>query len=134
MAKKSKCKIVLSGHEELIREIEKLGGEVPKVLVEAIELSGRNATNRYKKVIEEHHYTGVTEESIVAEPKAINDGKKITMQTGFDLNKGGLAAIYLDRGTPKQKPVHYIRKIKRDKAVTGAIGYVLGQEWRRLIK
>ena len=134
MAKKSKCKMSFSGYEEIIQDIERIGGDVPKTITKAVELSGKIVTDRYKEVIKKHHFTGVTEESLVQDPKAVNDGKKITMKTGFNLNEGGLASIYLDRGTPKQKPVNYIRKIKKDKAVTGAIENVLEEKWGELIK
>ena len=132
--KKSRCKITVKGDHELITQIEKMGGDIEKALVEGIELSGKHATTRYKKFIEKHYYTGITEESIVANPKAKIDGSKITMQTGFDIEKGGYPAIALDKGTPKQKPLYFIRSIRKDKVVTGAIGYVLGEAWRKLIK
>lgn len=134
MAKKSKCKLVIKGHHEILFQIQEMGGNVEKALVKAIETSGKNATTRYKNIIQEHHQSGITEESLIAEPKAVIEGNMITMNTGFDVSNGGAPAIWLDRGTPKQKPINFIRKIKKDKAVTGAIGYVLGEEWRKLIK
>lgn len=134
MASKSKAKITITGDHELISDLEKMGADVPKVLTEAIELSGKHATTRYKKFINEHHISGLTEEALVENPKAENNGVKITLQTGFDIAKGGYPAIYLDRGTPKQKALNFIRKIKKDKVVTGSIGYVLGEAWRQMFK
>lgn len=134
MAKKSKCKITVKGDHELLRQIDKMGGDMEKALVEAIELSGKHATTRYKEFMNKHYYTGITEESLVLDPKAKKEGSKITMQTGFDIGKGGYPAIALDKGTPKQKPLYFVRSIRRDKVVTGSIGYVLGEAWRKLIR
>ena len=134
MAKKSKCKIILTGHEELLQEIERLGGNMENAIIDAVELSGKNATTRFKKVIEEHHLSGITEDSLVLDPKADIEGNKIVLRTGFDLDNGGAPALWLDRGTPTQKPLNYVRKIKKEKQVINAIGYVLGQKWRELLK
>ncbi len=129
---KSKCKMTFSGYDELINDIKKMGGDFPRIITEAVELSGNHATARYEKMIQKHHFSGLTEASLIQNPKAENDGKKITLQTGFDISKGGTPAIWLDRGTPKQKPLNFIKTIKRDKVVTGSIGYMLKEELRRL--
>lgn len=134
MAKKSKCRITLEDQDDLLHEIERLGGNIESAIIDAVELSGRNATNRFKKVIEDHKISGITEEALVLDPKADYEGKKIVLYTGFDLDRGGAPALWLDRGTPTQKPLNYVRKIKKEKPVINAIGYVLGQEWRKLIK
>ena len=134
MAKKSKCRITLEDQDDLLHEIERLGGNIESAIIDAVELSGRNATNRFKKVIEDHKISGITEEALVLDPKADYEGKKIVLYTGFDLDRGGAPALWLDRGTPTQKPLNYVKKIKKEKPVINAIGYVLGQEWRKLIK
>ena len=134
MARKSRCKLVVKGQHEILQQIEKMGGDVPRILVEAIELSGKHATTRYERVMQEHHYSGITKDSIVQNPKAEISDTKITMQTGFDIEKGGIPAVYLDSGTPKQKPLRFIREIKRDKVVTGSIGYTLQAAWRKMFK
>ena len=120
--------------DDLLHEIERLGGNIESAIIDAVELSGRNATNRFKKVIEDHKISGITEEALVLDPKADYEGKKIVLYTGFDLDRGGAPALWLDRGTPTQKPLNYVKKIKKEKPVINAIGYVLGQEWRKLIK
>ena len=130
MARNKKNTIHLYGQRELIEAIEDMGADVEKACAEAITVSGRNAINRYKQFIQQHKISGLTEESIVENPKVENDGKKITLQTGFDIENGGLAAIYLDRGTPKQKAFKWLQNIKKDQAVKGAITYVLGEYWR----
>ena len=134
MAKKSKNTIDLYGWRELIQEIERLGGNIETACEEAILQSGKNATNRYKKFIDEHHYSGLTEKSVVDDLKVERQGSKMILQTGFDVKKGGAPAIWLDRGRPNQKALKYIQKIKKDDAVKGTIGYMLGQVWRGINK
>lgn len=130
--KKSKCTLNINGNHELIQSIEKLGGNIEESLVRAFQLSGKNATNRYIKFIQEHKFTGITEEAIVMNPEAVIENNKITLQTGFDIDRGGAPAVWLDRGTPQQKPLNWVRKIKQEKPVKNAIGYSLGQDWRKL--
>ena len=134
MSKKSKCKISFTGYREIREDIERLGGDTEKALIEAIEISGKNATNRYHIVTKEHKLTGLTEQSIEDNPKIKKNGYKLVLDTGFNISKGGAPAIWLDRGKPNQKPINFIRKIKKDKAVNGAIGYILGQYWRKSMK
>ena len=131
--KKSKCTMSFSGVDEILNDIEKLGGDLPKAIEKAVERSGEVATQEYLKVIEKHRYSGITEESVVQDLKVQNDGKKITLNTGFDLETGGVASIFLDRGTPTQKPVKFIQKIKRNKAVKGAMEETLEKEVGKLL-
>lgn len=131
--KKSKCTMSFSGYDEIIHDIERLGGDIPKAIEKAIEKSGEVATHEYLKTIDKHRYSGLTEDAIEENLKAKNDGKKITLQTGFNIGKGGVASIWLDRGTPSQKPVKFIQKIKRNKAVKGAIEETLDKEVKKLL-
>lgn len=131
--KKSKCKVTFTGFEEILQDIEKLGGDMPQVIEKAVLKSGEIATQEYLKVVDKHRYSGITEESVVEDLKVENDGRKIVLKTGFDLKKGGLASIFLDRGVPTVKPVKYVQKIKRNKAVKGAIEETLEKEWKKLI-
>ena len=132
MARKSKCTMSFTGFEEIVRDIEKIGGDLPGAIEKAVEKSGEIATQEYLKVVDKHRYSGITEDSIVKNLKAKNDGRRITLQTGFDLKKGGSASIFLDRGVPTIKPLKFIAKIKRNKAVKGAIEDTLEKEWRKL--
>ena len=130
---KGRTRITITGYDAILKSIEKMGGDMQAAVIEAIELSGKNATNRFRDIAQEHEYTGQTLSSLVEDPKAVIEKNKIILETGFDINKGGVAAIWLDRGTPKQKPLNYVSKIKKDQAVKGAIGYVLGKKWREML-
>ena len=132
--KKSKCKVTFTGFEEILQDIEKLGGDMPKVIEKAVLKSGEIATQEYLKVIDQHRYSGITEETLKTDLEIKNDGKTISLQTGFNIDKGGVASIFLDRvGTPSKKPLKYNQKIKRNKAVKGAIEETLKKEWKKLI-
>lgn len=113
---KSKSKIVITGYEEILADIEAIGKETPEVISEALEAQAKNTNRLYKAFIREHEYTGITEGSIVENPKAITNGTKIEIQTGFNIDKGGIASIYLDKGTPKMRPANFIRNIKKNPA------------------
>lgn len=130
---KPNCTLKLTGHKEILKDIERIGGSVPGIASKAILKSGEVATEEFLKVIEQHRYAGVTEDSLKKNLEVVDKGNKLTLQTGFDVEKGGLAAIFLDKGTPKQKPVKYISKIKRNKKVKEALESTLESEWSKLL-
>lgn len=132
MAKKSKARIITTGSEEILKQIESMGGNIEKALVKAVESSGLVATAQFRQTAIQHKQSGITEESLVDNPKAEIKGSKIIMKTGFNITKGGLASIYLDRGTPKQKPINYVDKIKKNQSVSKAVEETLDQEWRKM--
>lgn len=131
--KTSKCKVTFTGYEEILQDIEKLGGDMPQIIEKAVMKSGEIATQEYLNIIDKHRYSGLTEDSIKNNLNVKNEGKRITLQTGFDIDRGGIASIWLDRGTPVQKPVKFIQKIKRNKAVKEAIDDTLEKEVKKLL-
>lgn len=132
MASKSKARIITTGSEEILKQIESMEGNITNALVKAIESSGLVATAQFRQTAIQHKQSGITEESLVDNPKAEINGSKIIMKTGFNITKGGLASIYLDRGTPKQDPINYVDKIKKNKSVSKAVEETLEQEWRKM--
>lgn len=132
MASKSKARIITTGSEEMLKQIESMEGNITNALVKAIESSGLVATAQFRQTAIQHKQSGITEESLVDNPKAEINGSKIIMKTGFNITKGGLASIYLDRGTPKQDPINYVDKIKKNKSVSKAVEETLEQEWRKM--
>ena len=132
MAKKSKARIITTGSEEILKQIESMEGNITNALVKAVESSGLVATVQFRQTAIQHKQSGITEESLVDNPKAEINGSKIIMKTGFNITKGGLASIYLDRGTPKQKPINYVDKIKKNQSVSKAVEETLDQEWRKM--
>lgn len=121
MARGSRCIMKLTGYEEIIQDIENSTGEIESAMERALTKAGELTVAEYEEAIEQHYLSGVTEESLQKSPSIKKEGTKLIMKTGFDLTKGGLASIYLDRGTPKQRPIKYVDKIKRSRKIKDAI-------------
>ena len=115
-----KSKIEFFGTSELLKKIEKAGGNVEKACADALRASVQTPKQEMLEYIRQHHVTGQTENSFVEEIKNKND--KIYCEVGFSIRKGGIAALFLNLGTPKIKPSffienavdHNIDKIKAD--------------------
>lgn len=115
-----KSKIEFFGTSELLKKIEKAGGNVEKACADALRASIQAPKQEMLEYIRQHHLTGQTEDSFVEEIK--NENGKIYCEVGFSIRKGGIAALFLNLGTPKIKPSffvddaidHNIDKIKAD--------------------
>lgn len=104
---KRKNIVEMHGFSELLQNIEKAGGNVDaavqKCVNRSLEIVGRNMQN----FMSGHVATGDTKESYDIIPATVKNGK-VSALVGYDVDKGGLPAIFLDVGTPKQKP-HFFR-------------------------
>ena len=115
-----KSKIEFFGTSELLKKIEKAGGNVEKACTDALRASVQTPKQEMLEYIRQHHVTGQTENSFVEEIK--NENGKIYCEVGFSIRRGGIAALFLNLGTPKIKPSffienavdHNIDKIKAD--------------------
>ena len=115
-----KSRIEFFGTSELLKKIEKAGGNVEKACENALRASVQAPKQEMLQYIQQHHLTGQTEDSFVEEIK--NENGKIYCEVGFSIRKGGIAALFLNLGTPKIKPSffvddaidHNIDKIKAD--------------------
>ena len=115
-----KSKIEFFGTSELLKKIEKAGGNVEKACADALRASVQTPKQEMLEYIRQHHVTGQTENSFVEEIK--NENGKIYCEVGFSIRRGGIAALFLNLGTPKIKPSffienavdHNIDKIKAD--------------------
>lgn len=115
-----KSRIDFFGTSELLKKIEKAGGNVEKACEDALRASVQAPKQEMLAYIQQHHLTGQTEDSFVEEIK--NENGKIYCEVGFSIRKGGIAALFLNLGTPKMKPSffindaidHNIDKIKAD--------------------
>jgi HK97 gp10 family phage protein len=58
--------------------------------------------------IEQHHRTGQTEEALVKQPEIVKEGNLYSVEYGYEL-KEGIAAIFLEYGTPRMKPTPTLR-------------------------
>lgn len=90
----------------LLDQIEKAGGNVNvacrKATMRSLELVGMHM----QLFMMEHRETGDTFNSYDQVVMAIQNNV-INGRVGYEIDKGGLPAIFLDVGTPKQKPYFY---------------------------
>lgn len=115
-----KSRIEFFGTSELLKKIEKAGGNVEKACTDALRASIQAPKQEMLEYIRQHHLTGQTEDSFVEEIK--NENGKIYCEVGFSIRRGGIAALFLNLGTPKISPSffiddaidHNIDKIKAD--------------------
>lgn len=108
---KNKAKITIKGNDKILHDIEQMGDQAPQIIKKALRRVGDEATAEFKNTIEDHRYSGITEDTLI-DPEMEEDIKKISISTGFDIDAGGLAAIYLDKGKPNQSPINYVKRIK----------------------
>lgn len=101
-----KSRIEFFGTSELLKKIERAGGNVEQACVDALKASIQKPKDEMLQYIRQHHLTGQTEESFTEEIKQENG--KIFCKIGFSIKDGGLAALFLNLGTPRIKPSFFI--------------------------
>lgn len=102
----SKSRIEFFGTSELLKKIERAGGNVEQACMDALKASVQKPKEEMLQYIRQHHLSGQTEESFVEEIKQENG--KIYCEVGFSIREGGLAALFLNLGTPRIKPSFFI--------------------------
>lgn len=98
--------IEMYGVSELLKNIEKAGGNVDEAVKKAVDNSLELVGMKMQLFMMEHRLTGDTKESF-EHIRASIKGNKVEAMVGYDIENGGLPAIFLDVGTPKQKPYFY---------------------------
>lgn len=113
MAKKNKYRgsslkggIEMYGVSDLLKSIEKAGGKVNEAVAKAVDVSLQIVGSDMQNFMSSHKDTGDTYESFEQLPVVVT-GNKVEASVGYNVKKGGLPAIFLDVGTPKQKPYFY---------------------------
>lgn len=115
MAKKGKYRgssvkrgnlIEMYGVSDLLKSIEKAGGKVDEAVKKAVDASLKIVGDDMQNFMSGHKDTGDTFDSYEQTP-AVATGNKVEANAGYNVKKGGLPAIFLDVGTPKQKPYFY---------------------------
>lgn len=94
-----------SGWHEMMSNLDKLSHYgilegTKKALIETHKV----VTPKLEAEIKKHHLTGNTENSLVRQPRIEVQGHLVSIDIGFDLDKGGLPSIWLMHGTPRQAP------------------------------
>ena len=99
--------IEMYGVSDLLKKLEKAGGNVEQAVKKCVENSLQQVGMKMQLFMMEHRDTGDTYESFDMKPVEINDGT-VTSIIGYQVKKGGLPAIFLDVGTPTRKG-HFFR-------------------------
>lgn len=96
----------LYGASELLKKIEAAGGNVDEACKRAVDASLKIVGDDMQNFMSGHRLTGDTMASFEQVPATVNGGK-VEAVVGYDAKNGGLPAIFLDVGTPKQKPYFF---------------------------
>ena len=102
--------VEITGVSDLLQKIEKAGGNVDKACAKAVDNCLELVGLHMQLFMMEHKLTGETYASYEQIMASIKDNK-VNGYVGYNIDKGGLPAIFLDvydGGTPKSKP-HFFR-------------------------
>lgn len=103
--------VEMYGVSDLLKKIEAAGGKVDEAVMKAANESLKIVGEDMQAFMRKHSPgttgTGDTYQSFEIIPATVKDGK-VVANAGYNVKKGGLPAIFLDVGTPKQKP-HFFR-------------------------
>lgn len=117
---KKKEILLFNGFEEMIKKIEDAGGTAERAATAAVKADAAATRNELLTFIKKHKETGATEASLV--PIEVESFRgKISCKVGFSISNGGLAAIFLNYGTPKIAPTYFIDKAFNNKKKHQAI-------------
>lgn len=98
--------VEMYGVSELLKNIEKAGGSVDEAVKKAVDKSLEIVGADMQDFMLQHKQSGDTIASY-EQISAKADGGKVVGNAGYKIDDGGLPAIFLDVGTPKQRPYFY---------------------------
>lgn len=99
--------VEMYGVSDLLNKIEKAGGKVDEAVKKAVDNSLEQVGMKMQLFMLEHKDSGDTYESYTKLKTEIASNI-VKGGVGYAIKEGGLPAIFLDVGTPKQKP-HFFR-------------------------
>ena len=98
------------GVSEMLKSIEAAGGKVDAAVQKAVDASLKIVGDDMQAFMSSHSPgvagTGDTYASFERVAASIKGGSVVAL-VGYDVKSGGLPAIFLDVGTPKQKPYFF---------------------------
>lgn len=99
--------VSIHGVSDLLKKIEKAQGRVDEAVMKSTDASlaviGKEAQRLMRPLSPGKSGTGDTYRSFEQRSAEMN-GKFVQASVGYDVDKGGLPAIFLDVGTPKRTP------------------------------
>ena len=116
--------VEMYGVSDLLKRIEAAGGKVDEAVKKAVDNSLEQVGMKMQLFMIGHKESGETYASYEQISASIK-GNSVEAMVGYNSKNGGLPAIFLDVGTPKQKPYFFryyavensrqqIEKIQRD--------------------
>ncbi len=113
---KNSLKLELTGVDQLLNQIQKIGGDVNQAAERAILASAKPFHQDLKQAIKKHKRSGLTESTLKSPTNIKLQGNQCSLDVGFHIKSGGLPALFLEYGTPRMKAQPFIRPaINRNK-------------------
>lgn len=106
MATKTKLSIDFDAFSEYAKKLEEVGADIKKITEECLTEAAEYVNDNLERDIEPHRRTGRTEKSLRKNSKVTWQGTTASIDVGFDISEGGLASIFLMKGTPRHEPNH----------------------------
>lgn len=103
---KRKNIVEMYGVSDLLKKIEEAGGNVEAACKKAVDDSLEQVGMKMQLFMMGHKHSGNTYASYEQIMASIKDNS-VTAMVGYNAKKGGLPAIFLDVGTPKQRPYFF---------------------------
>lgn len=102
---KNKIGLQFSGWDEVLANLDRLGGDIKKTTEEALIESQKIVANNAHAAMQRHKRPGGgrTEASIVENGVVNWEGNTAQINVGFNLEAGGMPSIYLMYGTPRME-------------------------------
>lgn len=98
--------VEMYGVSDLLKKIEAAGGKVDEAVKKAVNNSLEQVGMKMQLFMLGHKESGETYASFEQIMASIKDNK-VEAMVGYNVKNGGLPAIFLDVGTPKQKPYFF---------------------------
>lgn len=118
---KNKCSIDIYGFEQMITDLDAVGGNVKEFVTEALEAVGEDvgvytleALEKSKLPAQGKYSEGDTKKSVVVNPKVEWNGHLATIGLGFDYMKEGAGGLLIS-GTPRMEPAQGLVSIYKRK-------------------
>lgn len=98
--------VEMYGVSDLLKKIEAAGGKVDEAVKKAVDNSLEQVGMKMQLFMIGHKESGETYASYEQISASIK-GNSVEAMVGYNTKNGGLPAIFLDVGTPKQKPYFF---------------------------